>query len=144
MSSNQMSMFDSPAGKRSNQDIERVYVTRGKNTYNSAGQICDRVTAISIGGKLHWINTTFATYSELSRIYRPLGITVNYLGEYAIKKEGSNELAQFSKKVTKIRGSETEIFSEDSRYMERSQRCKGESIWWTVEEIKQTYFSETA
>ena len=141
MSAQQISMFDTPAVIK-NQAIERVYITRGKNTFNQAGQVCDRMSAVQIGGKLHWIDKTLATFDDLDSLLNPLGVIVNFAGEYGIVDKAVSVLTSYDHKVTKLKGSESEIFGSDSSYMDRSERCNGDSIWWTVDKIKNKYFSD--
>ena len=142
MQNDQLSMFDTPTVIKGH-SIECIYVTKGKNTFNQAGQVCDRAAAVQIGGKLHWINKSFATYSDLHHMLYPLGVVVNYVGEYGIKDKDVTIPTPFDHKVVKMRGSEIDIFSCDSSYMNRSERYVEDNIWWTVEQIKNKYFSES-
>lgn len=139
MLDNQISMFDEPA-TINGLNVERIYVSRGKNTVNFNGEICDRCCGLVIGGKIHWIDITFATYTELHYVLRPLNILLTFDGAWGLIKEGQN--TRLTNQVTKLKHSETELFGSDSSYMDRSQRLESGSIWWTVEKIKARYFEQ--
>lgn len=137
MQHNQESLFDTPeviTGLK----IEKIYASKGKNTFNEKGQVCDRCIAVEIGSKLHWIDRSFATFDEVSDFISPLKVFVGGNGQWG------NAGEWIDKKTILLRQSETELFGSDSNYMRRSERKASGSIWWTVAELKAKYFTETA
>lgn len=124
--------------------IEKIYVSRGKNTVNENGEICDRYCGVVIGGKIHWIDSIFANFDDLRYILNPLGIVMCAGGVWGDIRGGDGITTPIDKKVVKLRQGESELFGSDSSYMDRSKRNERGTIWWTTATIKAKYFSQEA
>ena len=141
MFDNQMSMFDQPATIEG-LCVEKIYVTRGKNTVNWDGDICDRYCGLVIGGKTHWIDKTFAHISELHNDLKSANVFIVDSGAWGTIKEDGSGTTWIDNKVVKLKQGETELFGSDSSHMAKSERMTDGRIWWTIDNIKARYFTK--
>lgn len=143
MSDNQLNILDgdTTASASKRPQIERIYTSRGDNVYNHDGIKADKFFGIVIGGKIHWMNHTFATLRELSWQLGALDICMNEDGEWGVINEEG--YATLSKKVTKIRYHHDEVFSDDTIYLKNAEFFKEGMIWWYMDDLKAKYFNET-
>ena len=142
MFDDQMSMFEQPETIKG-LSVEKIYATRGKNTVNFDGDICDRYCGVVIGGKTHWIDQPFARITELRVSLKLLNVFLAADGDWGtIKSDGST--TWIDQKVANIDQGESEIFGSDSKHMAKSERSSGGKLWWTVDMLKARYFASEA
>lgn len=115
--------------------IERIYITKGDNSYNHAGVKSDKACAIQIDGRLYWINQSFAHLRELESEFRTLGVifSCDYkkFGVHSVTEEWTS----LNKNITRIPHHHDDIFSDKSGYIKRAERSPKGAYWWYVEDI---------
>lgn len=140
MIDNQMSMFDQPITIEG-LSVEKIYMTRGKNTVDSDGNICDRYCGVVIGGKTHWIDRTFAHISELHNDLKSVNVFMAGDGAWGTIKADGSGTTWIDNKTINLKQGESEIFGSNSRHMAKSERTSDGSVWWTVDMLKDRYFA---
>lgn len=123
--------------------VERIYITKGDNVFDSDGIKCDKCCAVQIEGKLYWLSQAFASIGELESQLNGLNVGVmkvrtNSGWEWkwgARDEEGS---ALCSKSFTRIAKHHDDIFSLDTPHMAKTVRNGVGSIWWTATQISAT------
>ena len=141
MSNTQMNMLDDDTTAVANKQlhVEKIYVTRGKNLIDDQGRKADKFYGLLIGGKIHWMNHTFATLTELSRELRSINISLTGVGEWGIIKDNC---AYFDNKVVTVQKSHNEMFEGNSMYLNKAEFFKEGHLWWYLDDIKAKYFPD--
>lgn len=121
--------------------VEKVYITRGDNCYDSDGIKCDKAYGLVIEGKIHWIDQSFATLDELSSKLYGFGVSASGTAWGTIDENGR---AVLEHTMTKIGKHHDDIFTSESFYMKASKRKACGSIWWKPAEIKAAYMNANA
>lgn len=120
--------------------VEKIYITRGDNTTDHNGILCDKCFGVVIEGKIHWIDVCFARLDELETNLFGLGVSSNGTAWGVIDEDGR---ATLSDKMVKINKHQDDIFTPSSYHMKRSERKPCGSVWWNISEIKERYFDVT-
>ena len=115
-------------------EVDKIYVSRGDDTYNYDGILADKFAGVLIEGDIFWINETFATLSELARILRPLNVELDRNGSWGNRE--CNGFARFSKKITKVAKRHSEFFTDDTIYLKKAKFFKEGMIWWYPKDIE--------
>lgn len=126
---------ESPATAMSNNrvKVEKIWVSRGDDTYDHYDRLADRFAGVLIEGEIFWINKTFATFGELAHILRPLNIRLFGTGEWGNIKCDND--ADMSNTVVKVKKRHNEFFSDDSMYLKKAKFFNEGMIWWYPDDI---------
>lgn len=119
--------------------IERIYITRGDNTYNSDNVKSDKLMGIVIAGSIHWIDDEFACATQLSGLLERLNVILSSNGRWGVMDDNCS--ATLDQRVTKISRSHDDIFSAKSSYIKRTKRTDAGKLYWTWAELEETYFN---
>ena len=126
--------------KEDMKQVERIYITKGDNVFDSDGIKCDKCCAVQIEGKLYWLSQAFASIGELEGQLEALGVasmkvrTKSGLDwKWGIRDEEG--YATCSKPFTRIAKHHDDIFSLDTPHMAKTVRNGVGSIWWTANQV---------
>ena len=122
--------------------VQKVYLTRGDNTYDDEGFKCDKCCAVQIDGSIYWLSQSFSKPSELAGQLQLLGVGI---GENFDKGSrypawgniGEDGWATLDHRMIKLTKHHDDIFSDKSSYMKKSVRNPAGSLWWTASALKE-------
>lgn len=120
--------------------IERIYITRGDNSYNAKGVLCDKMAAVVINGSIFWLEGSYAYPWEIGVALRSLDIRIFSDGDIISEENRFAPVANNS--VTKIKGHIEEVLDSKSSYVRRAIFSNPDKISWSVADIKAKFFDE--
>lgn len=124
----------------SSMQVERIYITRGDNTYNQRGATDDKAVGLVFEEDIYWLKSKrggVAGISDVSKELEALNVLALGNDRWGIMDETGNASL---KTTTRIPTNHEEVFENDSKYMQRTIRRRDGSIWWTAEELANKFF----
>ena len=124
----------------STMQIERIYITRGDNSYNHNNALCDKSVGVVIDEDIYWLkNSGIANISEIREQLALLNIDVLGSNEWGVLDKEKSSTSY--KRVTRIPIHQEEVFEEKSRFMQRTIKKHDGSIWWNADELATKFFN---
>lgn len=121
--------------------VERIYVTRGDNSYDEDNVKNDKMIGIVIKGDIYWLERDFARFSELSYELAGFNILITEDGRWGVTDEDGRTV--LANKVTKISKHHDDILSEKSSYLKRSKRNDSNGrLFWETHEVLSHFFGK--
>lgn len=121
--------------------IERIYTTKGDNSYNFDGIKNDKMVGVVIKGDIYWLQDEFATLHEIQYLLARFNIRISTCGRWGVTD--SEGRTTYTDAITKIAKHHDDVFSDGSSYVKRAKTNDAKnSIWWTVEEVINEFFAE--
>lgn len=120
--------------------VERIYVTRGDNTYDDAGVKCDKFMGVTINGEIHWVDHSFAYLHELEHQLSALNVEFCFSAKrWGIRDEKGS--AYLSNTITTVKPHHDDMFAKDSFYMKRTKEQPNGKRFWKLSDLIDTYFN---
>lgn len=121
--------------------VQKVYLTRGDNTYDDEGFKCDKCCAVQIDGSIYWLSQAFSRPFELVSELSILGVGIGDIfkggSSYpAWGNIGEDGWASLDHRMIKLTKHHDDLFSEESSYMKKTVRNAQGSLWWTARALK--------
>lgn len=118
--------------------VERVYITRGDNSYNHNNALCDKAVGVVIDKDIYWLKSGgIANISEVRKQLALLNIDVLGSNQWGVLGEDGSTA---HKRVTRISIHQEEVFDKESKFMQRTITKRDGSIWWDAEELAAKFF----
>lgn len=120
--------------------IERIYITKGDNVYDSEGRTCDKAWGIKVNGKVYWCDSSFATIEQLEWKLNSLGVMVSNTSRGAkwgqLEDDGDGrKVARVCNPITRINKHQDDVFSSESGYIKKAIKDSEGSYWWRLSDL---------
>ena len=123
--------------------IERIYTTKGDNSYNFDNIKNDKMVGVVIDSDIYWLQDEFATYREIQFLLARFNVLISECGRWGATDNDGRTV--YTNTITRISKHHDDVFSDGSSYVRRAMTNEAKnSMWWTVTDVINKFFAAEA